>query len=105
MMDMKKLRLVAAAAVLTAAALGSAATAAAVPPTGNAADVAKGLQDQGYIVQFNGQPNGMALSRCSVIGVHGLTVTMFPNGTLMMMMQEHQNDTVFLDLACPDTNN
>lgn len=93
------------AAVLGAAALGSTSTASAVPTSGSAADVVKALQDQGYNVQFNGATNGMVLSRCTVSGLHGLTVMMTPDGTLMMKMEPAHTDTVYVDLSCPDTNN
>jgi hypothetical protein len=91
------------AGVLAAAAVGSAGTAAAVTPTGSAADVVKALQDQGYSVQFNGTANG-PLSDCSVTGIHGLTVMMMPDGTLMMKMEPAHSGTVYVDLSCPSTN-
>ncbi len=91
------------AGLLAAAALGSAGAAAADPTTGSAADVVKALQDQGYNVQFN-EPTNMQLSRCTVTGVHGLNVTMNPDGNLMMMMQPGHFDTVYVDLSCPTSN-
>jgi hypothetical protein len=93
--------------VLAAAALGSSATAAADPPSlnGNAADVVKMLQDHGYNVQFN-MPSNMTLSRCTVDGVHGLPLTMTPDGNLMMMMAPTSGvGSVFVDLSCPPSNN
>lgn len=91
--------------VLTAAALGSAATATADTTTGNAADVVKMLQDQGYNVQFN-MPSNMSLSRCTVDGVHGLPVMMTSDGNLMVMMAPKSNvGSVFVDLSCPPSNN
>jgi hypothetical protein len=93
------------AGVLAAAALGSAATATAEPQPGNAADVVKMLQDQGYNVQFN-MPSNMALSRCTVNGVHGLTVMMTPDRNLMLMMAPTSNvGSAFVDLDCPSSNN
>jgi|KBSSwiStaDraftv2_1062776.scaffolds.fasta_scaffold04951_11 hypothetical protein len=104
-MKMHALTTTIAAAVLGAAALASASTAAAVPTTGSAADVVKALQEQGYNVQFNGATNGMLLARCTVSGLHGLTVMMTSDGSLMMKMEPSHTDTVYVDLACPDTNN
>jgi hypothetical protein len=93
------------AGVFAAAALGLAATAPADPVTGNAADVVKMLQDQGYDVQFN-MPSEMALSRCTVSGVHGLTVTMTSDGDLMVMMAPQSSvGSVYVDLSCPPSNN
>lgn len=92
--------------VLAASALGSSATAAADPAlNGNAADVVKMLQDHGYNVQFN-MPSNMTLSRCTVDGVHGLPLTMTPDGNLMMMMAPTSGvGSVFVDLSCPPSNN
>jgi hypothetical protein len=102
---MKKMNIAAVVAgVLTAAAIGSAGAATAVPPTGSAADVAKALQDQGYSVQFNGTTNG-PLSNCGVTGVHGLTVMMMPDGSLMMKMDPSNPGTVYIDVSCPSSNN
>jgi hypothetical protein len=90
---------------LAAAALGSASTANADPTSGNAADVVKALQDQGYSVQFN-MPSTMQLTRCTVNGVHGLAVTMAPDGNLMAMMApKSQGGNVYVDLNCPSSNN
>ena len=93
----------AAAVLLVAAAVASAGAAGAVPTSGTASDVVKALQDQGYDVQFN-EPTTMSLSRCTVTGVHGLTVTMTSDGNLMMSMQTDRNDTVYVDLSCPGSN-
>lgn len=91
--------------VLAAAALGSSATAAADPLNGNAADVVKMLQDQGYDVQFN-MPSNMSLSRCTVNGVHGLPVMMTSDGNMMVMMAPTSNvGSVYVDLSCPPSNN
>ena len=91
--------------VLAAAALGSRATAAADPLNGNAADVVKMLQDQGYNVQFN-MPSNMSLSRCTVNGVHGLPVMMTSDGNMMVMMAPTSNvGSVYVDLSCPPSNN
>ena len=93
--------------VLFAAALGSSAIAAADPSVnGNAADVVKMLQDHGYNVQFN-TPSNMPLSRCTVDGVHGLPLTMTPDGNLMMMMMTPTSGagSDFVDLSCPPSNN
>ena len=56
-------------------------------------------------MQFNGSTNGGPLSRCTVTGLHGLTVMMTPDGTLMMKMEPAHSDIVYADLSCPDTNN
>ncbi len=91
--------------VLAAAALGSAATATADPQAGTAADVVKMLQDQGYDVQFN-MPSDMPLSRCTVNGVHGLTVMMTSDGKMMLMMAPKSGvGSVYVDLNCPSSNN
>ena len=92
--------------VLFAAALGSSAIAAADPSlNGNAADVVKMLQDHGYNVQFN-TPSNMPLSRCTVDGVHGLPLTMTPDGNLMMVMAPTSSvGSVYVDLSCPPSNN
>jgi hypothetical protein len=92
--------------VLVAAAVASSASAAADPAlNGNAADVVKMLQDHGYNVQFN-MPSNMSLSRCTIDGVHGLPLTMTPDGNLMMMMAPTSNvGSVFVDLSCPPSNN
>jgi len=95
------------AGLVASAAVGLAPTAAAEPTSGVAADVVvTHLQDQGYNVQFN-MPTGMQLSRCTVSGIHGLTVMMAPDGSLMMMMAAPNSiaGAVTVDLACPDTNN
>jgi hypothetical protein len=96
-----------AAAVSIAAGVGlcTAGVAMAVPiNSGSAADVVKALQDQGYTVQFNG-PSNMALSRCTVNGVHGLTVMMMTDGSLMMRMDPGNSGVVYVDLSCPNSNN
>ena len=91
--------------VLATAALGSSATATADPLNGNAADVVKMLQDQDYDVQFN-MPSDMPLSRCTVNGVHGLTVMMTSDGNLMVMMAPQSRvGSVYVDLSCPSSNN
>lgn len=95
---------IAAAVLLATTAVVASAAAGAVPTSGTASEVVKGLQDQGYDVQFN-QPTTMSLSRCTVTGVHGLTVTMTSEGNLMMMMQAGHTDTVYVDLSCPGSNN
>jgi hypothetical protein len=92
------------AGVLAAAAVGGVGTAAAVPTTGSADVVVKALQDQGYNVQFN-EPSTMPLSRCTVNGVHGLPLMMTSDGNLTVMMQAQRFDTVYVDLACPPSNN
>lgn len=96
---------------LTAAAIGIAVgaalctpgVAAALPISGSAADVVSALQDQGYSVQFNGSLSG-SLSRCAVNGLHGLTVMMMPDGTLMMRPDPNSSGTVYVDLSCPISN-
>ncbi len=98
--------------ILTTAAFGIAVgtalctpgVAAAIPTSGSAADVVKALQDQGYSVQFNGTLSG-PLSRCTVDGVHGLTVMMMPDGSLMMRMDPNNPPGVaYVDLSCPIGN-
>lgn len=91
------------AGALTAAVLMSAGPAAAVPGAGSAPDVVRMLQDQGYNVQFNGSVIG-PLSRCSVNGVHGLTVMTMSDGTLMMKMDPANPGTVYVDVTCPIGN-
>jgi hypothetical protein len=61
------------------------------------------LQDQGYNVMYN-MPSGMALNRCTVSGIHGLTV-MMSDGHLMVMAGQQNPGSVYVDLSCPDTNN
>ena len=92
---------------LALAGLGSAGAAAADPTIngGSAADVVKALQDRGYTVQINGQPNGMQLSRCTATGVEGLNGTMTMAGIMKMLMQPPEFDTVFVDVSCPPSNN
>lgn len=92
--------------VLTCAGGGLAAAAAAAPTIegGSAADVVKLLQDSGYTVQLNGQPNGMQLSRCTVTGVEGLNGTMTMAAVMAMLMQPPEFDTVYVDISCPSSN-
>jgi hypothetical protein len=48
----------------------------------------------------------MALSRCTVSGINGLVMTMAADGNLMAMMAPQGNPgTVYVTLACPDSNN
>jgi hypothetical protein len=97
---------IATASVLSAAVLGSAAPVLADPPTASGADVViQHLKDEGYNVIIN-MPSEMALSRCTVSGINGLTVTMAPDGNLMAMMGSKPNGgNVSVDLNCPDSNN
>jgi len=91
------------AVVVTA--LACASTAAAVPVAGSsAAEVVSALQNQGYTVQFN-EPSTMALSRCTVSGIHGLTVMMMPDGAVMMQINAGTGGVVYVDLSCPNSNN
>ena len=95
------------ATALTALALGLAGVAAADTPTaGTSADVVvQHLKDEGYNVQYN-MPSDMALSRCTVSGVNGLTVMMAPDGGLSMMMAPGSANTdVYVTLNCPSSNN
>ena len=101
---MKVTHAAAAISIAIGAALLTPGVATAIPTSGSAADVVKALQDQGYSVQFN-QPSTMALSRCTVNGVHGLTVMMMPDGSLMMQMSPANNGVVYVDLSCPNSNN
>lgn len=101
---MKIIRTAAILGIAMGAALGTASVANAVPiNSGSAADVVAALQDQGYSVQFN-QPSTMPLSRCTVNGVHGLTVMMMADGTLMMQMNPANAGVVYVDLSCPSSN-
>jgi hypothetical protein len=71
----------------------------------NAADVVRMLQDQGLNVQFN-MPSDMPLSRCTVTGIHGLSVAMTTDGNLTVMMgPKGSGGNVYVDLSCPGTNN
>lgn len=90
-------------AALAATALTGAASANAATGSASAPDVVAMLQDQGYDVQFNGSVVG-PLSRCSVTGVHGLTVMAMPDGTLMMKMDPANPGTVYVDVTCPIGN-
>lgn len=94
-----------AAAMFLPVVVGLSTTAAAVPPSGSAADIVNTLQAQGYNVAFNGATNNMSLARCTVSGVHGLTVMMTTDGSLMMPMASGASGTVYVDLICPDSNN
>ena len=89
--------------IAVSAALCTPGIAAAIPTSGSAADVVKALQDQGYSVQFNGTLSG-PLSRCTVDGVHGLTVMMMPDGSLMMRMDPNNPGVAYVDLSCPIGN-
>jgi hypothetical protein len=85
--------------------LAGAAAADATIVGGSAADTVKALQDRGYTVQINGQPNGMQLSRCTVTDVNGLNGTMTMASLMKMLGQPSEFDTVYVDIACPDSNN
>ena len=95
---------IAAICVVAGTALATPGVAAAMPTSGSAADVVEALQNQGYNVLFN-SPTTMPLSRCTVNGVHGLTVVMMPDGSLMMRMAPDNLGVVYVDLTCPDSNN
>ena len=101
---MKRITLTAAfVCALTAAALAPAGIAAA--DSTNAADVTKMLQDQGYNVMYN-MPSNMTLNRCTVTGIHGLTVMMMSDGHLMVMSGQQNPGSVYVDLSCAsDSNN
>jgi hypothetical protein len=102
---MKKLAITAAAVgALAATAVGLAGTAGAVQQGGSAADVIKMLQDQGYSVRLNGSTTA-PLPDCTVTGIHGLTMTLTPDGLMVMMTQSSHFDTVYIDVSCPSTNN
>jgi hypothetical protein len=103
----KTIALIPTAGVLAAVALGLAGPASAdTPTTGTAADVVvQHLKDEGYSVQFN-MPSQMALSRCTVSGLDGITVMMDPNGGMSMKMAPGTaNSTVYVTLSCPNSNN
>ena len=85
--------------VLAAAGLGLAGAAAAAPT------IVEALQERGYNVQINGQPNGMQLSRYTATGVEGLNGTMTMASVMMMLMQPPEFDTVYIDVSCPSSNN
>ncbi|EHB53534.1 hypothetical protein MycrhDRAFT_3997 [Mycolicibacterium rhodesiae JS60] len=97
---------------LTAAAIGLAVCAAlctpgvagAIPTSDSAADVVEALHNQGYNVLFN-SPSTMPLPACTVNGIHGLTVMMIPDGSLMLPTNPNTPGVVYVDLTCPDSNN
>ena len=61
----------------------------------NAADGKAALEHEGYSVQLNlTGDSSEPLSRCSISGVHGLSGNPAP-----------ANTTVYLDVACPHSNN
>jgi hypothetical protein len=78
--------------------------AAAIPNSGAAADVVEALRNQGYHVLFNSPSTG-PLSGCTVNGVHGLTVMMIPDGSLMIRTDPGRPGVVYVDLTCPNTTN
>ena len=95
------------AGLAAAAVLAPAGSAAADTPTGgtNAADIVKHLQDEGYTVQLN-MPSEMALSRCTVSGISGLTLMMTDAGLMAMMAPVGSRGTAYVTLSCPtDSNN
>ena len=78
---------------LAATALGLAGVAAAAPTGGSSAsETVNSLQAQGYNVQLNGSVTA-PLAQCTVTGVHGdsASPTTFT--------------TVYVDVACPPSNN
>jgi hypothetical protein len=86
------------------AALCTPGVAAAIPNGGAAGDVVEALRNQGYHVLFN-SPSTVPLSGCIVNGVHGLTVTMIPDGNLMIRTDASKPGVVYVDLTCPNTTN
>lgn len=94
----------AAIGLAVSAALCTPGVAAAIPTSGSAADVVEALQNQGYNVLFN-SPSTLPPSRCTVNGIHGLTVMMLPDGSLMMRMARDNLGVVYVDLTCPNSNN
>src|SRR4051812_45104001 len=98
---MTKLLLISAVGgVLAAAGLGSAAAVSAVPTQGaSAADTIQSLQNEGYIVQINGIAIA-PLSKCRVLGIHGLSGTEMPTDE-PTAMPRNTFDTVYVDVSCP----
>lgn len=94
-------------AALAVAGLGLSGGAAATPTVvgGSASDAVKALQDDGYNVAINGTTNGMQLSRCTVTGVNGLNGTMTMADLMQMLGEPTEFDTVYVDIACPSSNN
>ena len=92
-----------AAAALAATTLGMAGAAAAAPTgAASAGDTVNSLQAQGYNVQINGTTNGMRLSACNVIGVHGLSNSNTdPAGN---RIDKTEFTTVYVDISCPSSN-
>jgi hypothetical protein len=86
---------VAAAAALSAVAVGLAGSAMAAPTGGtNAAEAINELQAQGYSVQINGSATD-ALTACATTGIHGVPAAGPHTGPLSFT-------TVYVDVACPD---
>ena len=88
-------RSICALAATAFAAVGLAGVAVAAPTGGmKAPDVVRDLTEAGYSVQVNGA-NGVALSQCTVTGVHGV-----PVGT---QVTAQRFTTVYVDVECePD---
>jgi|KBSSwiStaDraftv2_1062776.scaffolds.fasta_scaffold01037_12 hypothetical protein len=85
---------------MSAAALGLAGTATAVPFGGsNASDAVATLQSQGFSVQINGTVN-VPLSRCTVLGVHGLPGPEVAGRQGSPSSGEQGSGTVFVDVDC-----
>jgi hypothetical protein len=88
---------VAAASAFTAAAVGLAGPAAAAPKGGgNAADVVKELQADGYNVQINGSVTD-PLSTCVTTAAHG-----GPAAAGSPDPQAASFTSVYVDVSCPD---
>jgi hypothetical protein len=93
---MRKIVRVAAAASLAAAAIGTASAATAAPSNvGSAQDTVNRLQGLGYNVALNGSKT-QPLSDCLVTAVH-------PGDPGSVAAS--QFTTIFVDIACPPTNN
>lgn len=87
-------------AALSIGALATGGAASAEPVAGaNAQDTIQTLMSAGYQVQINGLANA-PLSKCKVLGVHGLSGTMTTMEEVMAM-NPAVVDTVYVDVSCP----
>jgi hypothetical protein len=93
---MRKIAHITVAVGLAGSAIGLASAAAAAPSNvGSAQDTVNRLQGLGYNVALNGSKT-QPLSECVVTAVHpGDPGTLAPS----------QFSTIFVDIACPPTNN
>jgi hypothetical protein len=92
-------------AYITALSIGGLALsdAAAAAPSGGwqVDDAVRWLQDEGYHVQLNGQPNvqpNVQLSRCIATGIHGLRGTDIDSHGRNLAPEKPT--TVYVDISC-----